>query len=225
MYICYLDESGTTARTGNTLYFVLLGFAIPAVTGVACQPAVDGGQASSNVAAKGPEALAECPRAFLDSLQAAAVDSGGLGPLRVGMSRAALKLRCGALGDSTASDEMGGTRTLTPVPVAGVTRAIAEWTGPGGDPARILVVDSTIATHGGIRVGRSMREIRAAHHRLSAGYGEEGVFVWPVDEPGISYLTNFRASEVLSSAEAVDGHPELVPDSARICMIVVSKAE
>lgn len=32
MYICYLDESGNTARAGTTPYFVLLGFAIPATS-------------------------------------------------------------------------------------------------------------------------------------------------------------------------------------------------
>src|SRR6266542_2930898 len=30
MYLCYLDESGTTEISGNTSHFVLLGFAIPA---------------------------------------------------------------------------------------------------------------------------------------------------------------------------------------------------
>lgn len=32
MYICYVDESGTVERTGNTQHFVLVGLAIPGET-------------------------------------------------------------------------------------------------------------------------------------------------------------------------------------------------
>jgi hypothetical protein len=138
------------------------------------------------------------------------------------MERHVLSEECPALGDSALPDGMGGTRIVTPLVVRDTVRAIAEWSEANGRLDRVVVIDAYFATHNGLSVGATLGALRSKYLGLTAGYSEEGVFVWDSTETGISYRLAFHASDAMRRPSDVNGRPELLPDTARVRTVVVS---
>lgn len=186
---------------------------------VSCHPVATDDRAQTGTAASINQG---CTLAWTAALREAQIDSGGLGPIRIGMSRQALRDSCPGFGDSLAMTEMGDSAVFTPVALDSTLVAVAAWSGREGTLQRLLIFDPRRETSRSLRVGSTMAELRSAHRGLTAGYADEGVFVWDSTERGISFLLSFRALEVLRNTAAVDGHPELLPDTSRVRWIVVS---
>lgn len=140
----------------------------------------------------------------------AAVEPDGIGPVRLGMTRAALLEAASGARDTTWSQEGTQERGLV-VPFAGSGRAVAVLA--GDTVARIVVRDPTLRAHDRVGVGSTLQELRAAYGRPCAAVGEGEVVVWFSSAPGISFALD---AAVPQNPQQISSDPERIPASARV---------
>jgi hypothetical protein len=118
------------------------------------------------------------------SAKGAAALRYGIGPVRMGMTAAALRAACPEARDTTwrgteGSTEKGMAVTIGGEPVVAVM---------GGDSVRRIVVERAgIRTAGGLGVGSVVGDLRARMGRICADEAEGAVAVWSPSAPGVSF--------------------------------------
>lgn len=137
---------------------------------------------------------------------AAAAPRDRLGPVRLGMTRTALRQAAPGARDTTWSAE-GTTERGQVVPLGGGGRAIALLS--GDSVVRIAVHDSATRTREGLGVGSRFAELRAALGTACADAAEGAVVVWFPAAPGVSF-----ALDVPPPRGRVQ--PDRIPGSARV---------
>jgi hypothetical protein len=126
----------------------------------------------------------------------------GVGPVRLGMTAAALRSACPDARDTTwlgdeGMRERGLGMTLSGTPLLAVL---------AGDSVQRIVVDSAgVRTAAGAGVGSRLADLRTRYGRMCAGLGEGRVAVWFPNAPGISFA--------LDSADTRGWTPPAPPDS------------
>ena len=134
----------------------------------------------------------------------AAAPRDRLGPVRLGMTAAALRQAAAGARDTTWSQEGMEERGMT-VPV-GEGRALAVL--DGDSVSRIEVAGAEPRTAEGMGVGSSYAELRATYGRPCAAPGEGFLVVWFPAAPGVSFALD---------APAAAGSAALrIPNSARV---------
>jgi hypothetical protein len=138
----------------------------------------------------------------------------GVGPVRVGISAAALRTACPEARDS--SWEMEGTaETGLLVRPAGLP-VLAVLV---NDSVRQVVVsDSSLKTPSGTGVGTSLAALRARYGPPCMGRGEGTVAVWFQNAPGISFLLDSATTHEWFTARRPAGE---LPDSARVARYLI----
>lgn len=140
----------------------------------------------------------------------AAVEPDGIGPLRLGMARAAVAQTVPGSRDTSWLQEGTQERGLV-VPFAGGGTAIAVLS--GDTVTRIEVRNSSIRAHDRVGVGSTLQELRAAYGRPCAAVGEGEVVVWFSSAPGISFALDAPLPEQPGQIAA---NPERIPGSATV---------
>ncbi|HYW08346.1 MAG TPA: hypothetical protein VE913_15415 [Longimicrobium sp.] len=118
------------------------------------------------------------------SAKGAAALRYGIGPVRMGMTGAALRAACPEARDTTwrgaeGMEEKGMAVTIGGEPVVAVT---------AGDSVRRIVVERAgIRTAGGLGIGSTIGELRARMGRICADEAEGAVAVWSPSAPGVSF--------------------------------------
>jgi len=144
----------------------------------------------------------------------AVVTRYGIGPVRVGMTEAALRSACPEARDTTWTAE--GTKETGLVALPGGRRVLAVTA--GGSVRRIEIDDPAVKTPTGFGVGIEVGELRAAFGRMCAGRGDRGVAVWFPNSPGISFALDSLATKGWGPAQA---HPDSIPDETRVSALWV----
>lgn len=144
----------------------------------------------------------------------AVVTRYGVGPVRVGMTEAALRSACPEARDTTWTDE--GTKETGLVALPGGRRLLAVTT--GGSVRRIEVDDPALKTPQGFGPGAAVADLRAAFGKMCAGGGERRVAVWFPNAPGLSFALDSMATRGWPPARV---HPDSIPDDVKISALWV----
>jgi len=144
----------------------------------------------------------------------AVVTRYGIGPVRVGMTEAALRSACPEARDTTWTAE--GTKETGLVALPGGRRVLAVTA--GGSVRRIEIDDPAVKTPTGFGVGAEVADLRSAFGKMCAGRGDRGVAVWFPNSPGISFALDSVATKGWGPAQA---HPDSIPDETRVSALWV----
>lgn len=140
----------------------------------------------------------------------AAVEPDRIGPVRLGMTRAAVAASVPGARDTSWTQE-GMQEQGMVVPFAEAGRAVAVLS--GDTVTRIEVRDSTIRIHDRVGVGSTLQQLRGAYGRPCAAVGEGEVVVWFSSAPGISFALD---APVPDEPGQLSANPERIPSSARV---------
>ena len=139
----------------------------------------------------------------------------GVGPVRVGMSEAALRSACPEARDTTWKGDEGTTeKGLVALP--GGQRVLGVVS--GGTVQRIVIDRAGLKTAGGFGVGAAVADLRGSYGRMCAGRGERWVAVWFPNAPGISFGLDTVATKGWPPARV---HPDSVPDEVKVAAMWV----
>jgi hypothetical protein len=144
----------------------------------------------------------------------AVVTRYGVGPVRVGMTAAALRSACPEARDTSWQQE--GMKETGLVALPGGRRVVAVVA--GGTVQRIVTVDPGLKTPTGLGVGAQVAELRASYGRMCAGVGEGQVAVWFPNAPGLSFGLDTAATR---GWPAVRAQPDSIPDPTKIAALWV----
>jgi hypothetical protein len=144
----------------------------------------------------------------------AVVTRYGIGPVRVGMTEAALRSACPEARDTAWTAE--GTKETGLVALPGGRRVLAVTA--GGSVRRIEIDDPAAKTPTGFGVGAEVADLRAAFGKMCAGRGDRGVAVWFPNAPGLSFALDSMATKGWGPAQA---HPDSIPDDTRVSALWV----
>ncbi|MFL5385006.1 MAG: hypothetical protein ACJ8GN_21000 [Longimicrobiaceae bacterium] len=144
----------------------------------------------------------------------AVVTRYGIGPVRVGMTEAALRSACPEARDTAWTEE--GTKETGLVALPGGRRVVAVTA--GGSVRRIVIDDPRVKTPTGFGVGAAVADLRSAFGRMCAGRGDRWVAVWFPNAPGISFGLDTLATKGWGPAQA---HPDSIPDDTRVAALWV----
>ncbi|HVG43724.1 MAG TPA: hypothetical protein VM890_03310, partial [Longimicrobium sp.] len=129
----------------------------------------------------------------------------GVGPVRVGMTEAALRSACPEARDTAWTSE--GTKETGLVVLPG-GRPVLAVTG-GGSVRRIVIDDPAVKTPNGFGAGSVVAELRASFGRMCAGASERRVAVWFPNAPGLSFGLDTAATRGWPPARV---SPDSIPD-------------
>lgn len=133
-----------------------------------------------------------------------------LGPVRLGMTAAALRQAAPGAKDTAWSQEGSQERGVL-VPLEGEGRALAVLA--GDSVMRVEVRDPQTRTREGIGVGSRYSELRAAYGPACAGIGEGIVVVWFPAAPGASFALDAAVPANPGAARAL---AEGIPATSRV---------
>ena len=134
----------------------------------------------------------------------------GIGPVRVGMTMAALRSACPEARDTAWKGEEG-TQEAGAVVMPGGRRVVAV--AAGDRVGRLMVDQPGLKTAAGFGVGSPVGELRATYGRMCAGTTEKRFAVWFPNAPGVSFALDSAATRVWAPTRA---HPDSIPDETRI---------
>lgn len=152
------------------------------------------------------------------------ITSDSLGPVAVEMRQEELRRACPAIRDTISHDAEGNASSASVLRFFGTDLGVAEWTS-AGELARIAISDQRVRTKNGLGVGSTMGDLRRQFETLSAGYDDAGVYVWSEEERRLSYLLRFQVSALLLSPDDVSDRSEVIPDSARVRLLLLDAKE
>jgi len=144
----------------------------------------------------------------------ASVTRYGVGPVRVGMTDAALRSACPEARDTAWTSE--GTKETGLVALPAGHRVLAVTS--GGTVRRIEVDDPGLKTPTGFGVGAGVAELRASFGKMCAGRGDRGVAVWFPNAPGLSFALDTAATRGWPPARV---HPDSIPDEVKVAALWV----
>lgn len=139
----------------------------------------------------------------------------GVGPVRVGMSEAALRSACPEARDTSWKAEGAMEKGLVALPGGQRVVAVIDR---GGLVQRIVIDQAGLKTANGFGVGAEVAELRASYGRMCAGRGEGQVAVWFPNAPGISFGLDTAATKGWGPARV---HPDSVPDEVTVAALWV----
>lgn len=140
----------------------------------------------------------------------AAVEPDGIGPVRLGMTRAAIVNAIPGARDTSWQQEGTTERGLT-VPFEGSGRAVVVLA--GDTASRIEVRDPGIRAHERVGVGSTLEELRAAYGRACAAVGEGEVVVWFSSAPGLSFALD---APLPQNPATIGENPERIPATSQV---------
>lgn len=138
-----------------------------------------------------------------------AVSRYGIGPVRLGMTPAALRAACPDARDTTWRGQEGATERGQTVSLGG-TPVVAVL--DGDRVARIVVDTAGVRTAAGVGVGSTLAELRTRYGRGCSGLGEGRVAVWFPNAPGVSFALDTADTKGL----APDLPADSLPPTARV---------
>lgn len=133
-----------------------------------------------------------------------------IGPIRLGMSTAALRQAVSSARDTTWTEEATRRRGLW-VPLGSEGRALAVLS--GDSVARIEVRDPVFRTRERLGVGSRLEELRSAYGSACAEADEGVVVVRFADAPGITFALD---APVPANAGRLRDSPDELPGTARV---------
>ncbi len=159
----------------------------------------------------------------IDSLGSSSLvlTSDSLGPVSRLVTRDSLARLCPGLGDSVWEGAEGIPARVTLLRLGGRSIGFIEWSAARQSLLRLLVESPLVRTVDSIGVGTRVGELRRKLGRLNAGYDDAGVYVWSQRAPNLSFLLRLRVTQLVASPDDIAQHPELVPDSATVCTVVL----
>lgn len=134
----------------------------------------------------------------------------GIGPVRVGMTMAALRSACPEARDTAWKGEEG-TQEAGAIVMPGGRRVLAV--SAGERVARLVVDQPGLKTAAGFGVGSPVGELRATYGRMCAGTAEKRFAVWFPNAPGVSFALDSAATHAWAPTHA---HPDSIPDETRV---------
>jgi hypothetical protein len=133
-----------------------------------------------------------------------------IGPVRLGMSSAALRQALPSARDTTWTQEgMSERGALAPLEGGGQALAVLS----GDSVARIEVRDPAVRTPEGLGVGSRFEELRSAYGTACADVGEGVVVVWFASAPGVSFALD---TAVPADVAQLRANPDRLPGTARV---------
>lgn len=133
-----------------------------------------------------------------------------MGPVRLGMSSAALRQAVPAARDTTWTQE-GTSEQGAWVPLADGGRTLAVLS--GDSVVRIEARDPAVRTREGLGVGSSLEELRSTYGVACADVGDDVVVVWFAGAPGVRFALD---STVPQDPARLRANPDRLPGTARV---------
>ena len=133
-----------------------------------------------------------------------------IGPLRLGMSAAALRQAAESVQDTTWTQE-GATNQGVWATLSGDRRTLAVMS--DGSVSRLEVRDPAVRTREGLGIGSSLRELRSAYGQGCADVADGGVVVWFTGAPGISFALKVATPDDVAQLRA---NPDRLPGTASV---------
>lgn len=151
------------------------------------------------------------------------VDSLGVGPVLRGVRVSDVAARC-PVRDTTIESE-GTQERAHIVTLRGRPLVVLSTGTPDTSIIRVVTVDPTFKTSGGVGVGSSVQALRLAHGRICAARGEGNLVVMAADLPGVSFAIDWNPppSRDPSAADTPfpGGDPGTALDATRITRLWV----
>jgi hypothetical protein len=133
-----------------------------------------------------------------------------IGPVRLGMTAAALRQAATTTRDTTWTQE-GMAQRGAWVPLSGRGRVLAVLS--GDSVVRLEVRDTVVRTREQLGVGSRLEELRASYGPPCADAGEGTVVVWFANAPGISFALDVPVPTDVAQMRA---NPDRLPGTARV---------
>jgi hypothetical protein len=146
--------------------------------------------------------------------------SGGLGPIRPGVSKAELRRVCPGLRDTTWEGAEGIPQTATILRLGGKDIGLVEWYGRDSVLNRVLIDVRFVRTTESIGVGTTVRELRDRLGQLQAGYDDAGVYVWSAQNARFSYLLKVRVTRLVKVPDEIGQHVDLIPGDVQVRTLI-----
>ncbi|HLL82007.1 MAG TPA: hypothetical protein VK420_05125 [Longimicrobium sp.] len=140
---------------------------------------------------------------------AATAQRYGIGPVRLGMSSAALRAACPEARDTTWSAEGMAEKGLRVS--LGTHPVVAQVV--GDSVTRVVALTPGVRAAAGVGIGSTVGELRTRYGRLCTARAEGRVAVWSPNAPGVSFG--------LAPADSAVAPPDSLADAARVASLWV----
>ena len=151
------------------------------------------------------------------------IDSLGIGPVLRGSRLSDVAARCPVRDTAIVSE--GTAERAHVVMLRGHALVVLSTGTPDTSIIRVVTVDPTFKTPGGVGVGSSVQSLRLAHGRICAARGEANFVVMASDLPGVSFAIDWNPPPSRDPSVAATpfpgGDPGTALDAARITQLWV----